>query len=81
MTVQDWYAWACADAERRGMPALKPLLQALADWTQALRSADWDAAERPSSADPAAPSGGRAPEGPAAEGDSGATGPTDGARS
>ena len=37
--VDAWLA-ACADAERRGLPELKPLLEALARSTEALRIAD-----------------------------------------
>ena len=35
-----WLAAACADAERRGLPELKTLLEALARSTAALRAAD-----------------------------------------
>lgn len=35
-----WLAAAVADAERRGLPELKPLLEALARSTEALRSAE-----------------------------------------
>jgi hypothetical protein len=41
MTIEDWLASACADADRRGLPGLKPLLSALADATRALRAEDW----------------------------------------
>jgi len=55
MTIDDWLASACADADRRGLADLKPLLASLADATRALRGIDRDdAADRP--ADPA-PSG------------------------
>lgn len=47
MTIETWLADACADAERRGLPELKPLLAALADSTRALRKVDWENA-RPS---------------------------------
>jgi hypothetical protein len=40
MTVQSWLAAAVADAEQRGMPELKPLLETLARSTDALREAD-----------------------------------------
>jgi hypothetical protein len=40
MTVDAWLTAACADAERRGMPELKPLLESLAKSMQALRDAD-----------------------------------------
>ena len=39
--IEDWLASACADADRRGLPGLKPLLSALADATRALRAVDW----------------------------------------
>ena len=42
MTVERWLAAAIADAERRGLPELKPLLQGLAASTTALRAADWN---------------------------------------
>jgi hypothetical protein len=38
--VTRWLAGACADAERRGLPELKPLLEGLARATDALRAAD-----------------------------------------
>ena len=37
-----WLEHAVQDAERRGLPALKPLLETLARATSALRSADWN---------------------------------------
>jgi hypothetical protein len=40
MTVESWLAAAIADAERRGLPELKPLLETLARSTTALRQAD-----------------------------------------
>jgi len=42
MTVEDWLASSCDDADRRGLPELKPLLSALAKATLALRAVDWD---------------------------------------
>jgi hypothetical protein len=42
MTVEQWLEQATRDAERRGLPALKPLLEALARSTSALRAADWN---------------------------------------
>jgi hypothetical protein len=42
MSVQDWLRSAVDDAERRGLAALKPLLEALARSTAALRKADDD---------------------------------------
>jgi hypothetical protein len=46
MTIEDWLAAACADADRRGLADLKPLLASLADATKALRTAGWDDAGR-----------------------------------
>jgi hypothetical protein len=40
MRVRDWLKDACADAEARGLPDLKPLLETLARSTEALRRAD-----------------------------------------
>ena len=40
MQVADWLLKAIADAEARGLPDLKPLLETLARSTQALRDAD-----------------------------------------
>ncbi len=39
MEMNAWLAGATADAEARGLPELKPLLQTLARSTQALRDA------------------------------------------
>jgi hypothetical protein len=55
MTIDAWLAAAIADAERRGLPELKPLLETLAKSTATLRrvedacrpSAPPAAAERP----------------------------------
>ena len=41
MTIKAWLENAIRDAERRGLPALRPLLEALARSTSALRMADW----------------------------------------
>ena len=38
--VEAWLAAACADADRRGLPELKTLLETLAKSTAALRRAD-----------------------------------------
>jgi len=43
MTIKVWLENAVQDAERRGLPALRPLLEALARATSALRTADWNA--------------------------------------
>ena len=40
--VQDWLASAEADADRRDLPELKPILGLLARSTAALRAADWN---------------------------------------
>ena len=42
MTIESWLQAAIADAERRGLPALKPLLETLARATTALRSANFN---------------------------------------
>jgi hypothetical protein len=42
MTVDAWLNAAIADAERRGLPELAPLLDALARATRALRAADFN---------------------------------------
>ena len=43
MTIKVWLDAAVQDAERRGLAALRPLLEALAQATSALRTADWNA--------------------------------------
>ena len=40
MEIDVWLEAACDDAERRGLPELKPLLETLARSTAALRDAD-----------------------------------------
>jgi hypothetical protein len=40
MDLTAWLARATADADARGLPDLKPLLETLAQSTQALRDAD-----------------------------------------
>jgi hypothetical protein len=42
MIIKAWLEDAVRDAERRGLPALRPLLEALARSTAALRAADWN---------------------------------------
>jgi len=42
MTVKVWLENAVRDAERRGLPALTPLLEALARATSSLRVAEWN---------------------------------------
>jgi len=48
MTIDAWLEQALQDAERRDLPALKPLLEALARSMSAMRDADWndDVAEK-----------------------------------
>jgi hypothetical protein len=41
MTVDAWLEAALADADARGLPELKPLLEGLARMTRVLRAADW----------------------------------------
>ena len=40
LTIESWLKAACEDAERRGLSALKPMLETLARSTAALRDAD-----------------------------------------
>jgi hypothetical protein len=42
MTLAQWLEHATLDAEQRGLPALRPLLEGLARATKALRAADWN---------------------------------------
>jgi hypothetical protein len=42
VTIKTWLDNAVQDAERRGLPALRPLLETLARATSALRTADWN---------------------------------------
>ena len=42
MTIKVWLDNAVQDAERRGLAALRPLLESLAQATSALRTADWN---------------------------------------
>jgi hypothetical protein len=39
MTVETWLKFAIEDAERRGLPELKPLLEGVAQALRALRAA------------------------------------------
>jgi hypothetical protein len=43
MTIKQWLEHAIQDAERRGLSALKPLLETLARATSSLRTAEWNA--------------------------------------
>jgi hypothetical protein len=38
MTIAEWLEAACADAERRGLPQLAPILETLARSTERLRT-------------------------------------------
>lgn len=42
MTIAEWLAQAKADAEKRGLPELIPMLDGLAQATERLRAADWN---------------------------------------
>ena len=42
MTLETWLEQAMQDAARRGLVALRPLLEGLARSTAALRAADWN---------------------------------------
>jgi len=42
MTIAEWLAAAKADAEKRGLPDLIPMLDGLAQATERLRNADWN---------------------------------------
>lgn len=59
MRVDDWLAAAVADAERRGLGDLKPMLETLARSLTALRAADDEhrAGERPQEIDGTTPDG------------------------
>ncbi len=51
MTIAFWLEYAIQDAERRGLTAMRPILEALARSTQALRAADWNTNAGPTLAD------------------------------
>jgi hypothetical protein len=42
MTIAEWLADAKADAKKRGLPELAPMLDGLAQATERLRAADWN---------------------------------------
>ena len=42
MTISEWLEQAKADAEKRGLPGLIPMLEGLAQATERLRAADWN---------------------------------------
>jgi hypothetical protein len=52
MTVQAWLENALQDAERRQLPALRPILEAFARSTAILRAADWNVTAPPRPAEP-----------------------------
>jgi hypothetical protein len=58
MTIERWLQTAVEDAERRGLPELKTLLENFAETTRALRAANFSGSpldfgrDRPSSASP-----------------------------
>jgi hypothetical protein len=72
MTIETWLRDAIADAEQRGLPELKPILQGLAASTRALRAADFNddasgrfestADGRPSATAPSAASSSQRPD-------------------
>ena len=53
--LDDWLASAIADAERRGLPELRPLLEGLARSTAVVRDADLEQARRDDETAPPAP--------------------------
>jgi hypothetical protein len=57
ISLDQWKAWAVADAERRGLHALKPLLEGLATATARLRATSWQPPPDQSPANPPAPAG------------------------
>jgi hypothetical protein len=50
MTIDQLYDAACADAERRGLPDQKPVLEGLRQSTRQLRDAAWNDDARGTSA-------------------------------
>ena len=53
--LDSWKAWAVADAERRGLHGLKPILEGLAAATSRLRATDWQPNRPDGPARPARP--------------------------
>jgi len=47
MTIDDWLRLALADARRRGLPELEPLLESLAAATRALRASGFTGSAAP----------------------------------
>jgi hypothetical protein len=42
MTLDEWFALATADADRRSLPDLRPVLKGLQNAAAALRAAEWN---------------------------------------
>jgi hypothetical protein len=57
VTIKVWLESAVQDAERRGLAALRSLLESLAQATSALRTADWNTDATGESHGPHAPTG------------------------
>jgi hypothetical protein len=57
MTVKVWLENAINDAERRGLTGMRPMLEALARSTSALRTAEWNFDASGESATPPTPDG------------------------
>ena len=51
--LKAWLAAACADADERGLPELRPLLESLARSTAALRAAEAQLDDRAAALSPA----------------------------
>jgi hypothetical protein len=56
MTLDEWFALATTDAERRSLPDLKPVLKGLHSAAAALRAAEWNDDARASDVTAARPS-------------------------
>jgi hypothetical protein len=61
MELDDWLKAARADAERRGLADLQPMLDTLVQATRALRLADWNEEPTGGMFSPAASGPGRRP--------------------
>jgi hypothetical protein len=42
MTLDDWFAFATTDADRRSLPDMRPVLKGLQTAAVALRAAEWN---------------------------------------
>lgn len=62
-SIGEWKTWAIADARRRGLDALAPLLEGLAGATARLRATAWgqapDVVDPPTAQSPEVPADGR----------------------